>query len=215
MESRCLNVWLLREREVMLARSLGEPAFLTQHRLRPPMRSAWRADTEICPEPRGDRRTEPKGPLPRAARELRHVPGKGLRAELKRLDHGEVGEELFGEVPHGETVADGERGRLDDLPAFRRQHLGPEQAPAPMLGDELDEAPGVEVGERPRHVIQAQGAVVNLEAQFIRLRRRQAHGRDLRDTTSGTADRSTAASPPIMLIAARVPAAAATYTNCG
>ena len=49
-----------------------------------------------------------------------------------------------------------------------------------MLGDELDEAPGVEVGERPRHVVQAQGAAVDLEAQFIRLRRRQAHGRDLR-----------------------------------
>jgi hypothetical protein len=119
-------------------------------------------------------------PLPRAARELCHVPGKGPRAEPEPLDHGEVGEESFGEVPHGQTAVNGERGRLDDLTAFRGQHLGAEQAPAPALGDELDESPGVEVGERPRHVIPAQGAAVDLEALLPRLRRRQAHDRDLR-----------------------------------
>ena len=36
-----------------------------------------------------------------------------------------------------------------------------------------------------------------------------------KNTTAGIAVRSSATSPPVILIAARVPAAAATYTNCG
>jgi hypothetical protein len=65
---------------------------------------------------------------PRAARQLFHVFGEGLGAELEPLDHGEVREELIGKVRHRQAVTDSERRRLDHLAALSGQGPGPRAA---------------------------------------------------------------------------------------
>ena len=59
----------------------------------------------------------------RAARQLLHVLGEGLGTELQSLDHGEIREQLIGEILNGHALVQGEHGGLDDLPALGGQHL--------------------------------------------------------------------------------------------
>jgi hypothetical protein len=146
------------------------------------------------------------------ARELLDVLGEGLRAQLEPFHHRQVREQLVGQVVHRHARPQRERGALDQLARLGRDGLHAQQPPAAGLGHQLDEAAGVEVGERARHVVQRQRAAVGLDALRMRFGRCQPTVATCGSvkTTAGIALRSSAASPPVMLIAARVPAAAAT-----
>lgn len=52
---------------------------------------------------------------PRTAGQLLDVPGEGLGRELQALDHGQVGEQLLGELIDRHAVVDGECGGLDQF----------------------------------------------------------------------------------------------------
>ncbi len=111
---------------------------------------------------------------------MRHILGEGLGGQLQAFDHGQVGEELVGQLLHRHAVANGERGRLDEFACLGGHRLDAEQAPALRLGDQLDEAARVEVGQGAGDVVQAQRAAVGLDALSLRLRLAQPHRGHLR-----------------------------------
>lgn len=91
------------------------------------------------------------------------VLGERLGGQLDPLDHRQVGEELIGEVGDREVSTDCEGCGLDDLATLGCQDLGPQQSTGISFRNQLDEATGVEVGQRPGHVFQRQGAAFHLE----------------------------------------------------
>jgi len=61
--------------------------------------------------------------LRRAAGQLRHVLGEGLRTELQPLDHGQVREQLARELGDRHAVMNGECRRLNELAGLGRHRL--------------------------------------------------------------------------------------------
>lgn len=112
---------------------------------------------------------------PRAAGQLLHVLGEGLCAKLEPFHHGKVGEQLSRQVCHGHAVADRQRGGLDDLAGIGGQHLRAQQSSGIFVGYQFDEATGVEVGERPGHVVERECAAVSDDAKLFRLGFAEAH----------------------------------------
>jgi hypothetical protein len=57
------------------------------------------------------------------ARQLLHILGEGLRADLQPFDHGQVREQLLGKILYGDARADRQHRGLDQLTGFRRDGL--------------------------------------------------------------------------------------------
>ncbi len=147
--------------------------------------------------------------LIRRARKLLHVLAEGLRCQLQPFDHGQVGAigrpvrtvirlRMASTAVWIESPASGYRLHADELSVT-------------FLDDQSDEAVCVEAAsDAARYPVLAGDC--RFDPVAMRFRLAVAHGGDLRsvNTTAGIV-RSRAASPPVMSIAARVPAAAATY----
>ena len=106
----------------------------------------------------------------RAAGQLLHILVECLRSELQTLDHRQVGEQLIGQFLHRHAVANRQYRRLDQFARFRRHRLHADQAPAAHFGYQLDETARVEVGKRPRHVVQREQSAVGFDTLVVRFR---------------------------------------------
>src|SRR6266849_8759653 len=120
------------------------------------------------------------GAAARAARQVTHILLEGLRRQLQPLDHCEVREQLVSEFMDGHPRADRQGSGLDDLPRLWSDRLHAEEATRTGVGDELDEAAGVEVDQGTRHGVQRERAGVGLDILVVGLCVREPDGCHLR-----------------------------------
>jgi hypothetical protein len=75
--------------------------------------------------------------LGRAAGQLGHVPGEGLRGEFEALGHGRIGAPRAGYLRHGHLVGQGVDGGGDDVPAPSARICAPSSRPLPVSATSL------------------------------------------------------------------------------
>ncbi|MCY1548394.1 hypothetical protein D9M68_845000 [compost metagenome] len=103
-----------------------------------------------------------------------------MRRQLQPLDHREVGEQLVGQFFRRHAGTDRQRRRLDQFARLRRDRLHADQPTRAFLDHQFDEAAGIEVGERARHIVERERAAVGLDSLEVALGFGQPDRGDLR-----------------------------------